>query len=311
MSDLVDSAGVEQSQNGTVDATVVVGSDISEVSGVFQQRIACAADETGVCFQDLNGPHDLVDDALTGAMSRTEELEIFEPIVRPNAVNVMDCLLGRERAAEVLLHDGAMLEFYRSLDSRLGPHSDSQIAVSRGSGLGAFLVMVGNHVLGLSGATALGATDDLASVDRPSGSSRKSHKFSADHTVSMPRFVGQSAAEASALSRTVKRVFAEFLSVAVELSRVPVKKLAALFTGKLSCYHSSWPSVNGLVGLVAFEGTVLLVGATRFLNKINAALLAGECHFRRCSHLILSVYEHWYQSTEDKPLSTGFREGFV
>ncbi len=86
--------------------------------------------ELGVEPEHVDGKGHLVDDALAGAVSAAEKLQIVDGVVLPVSVDVMHGFLGEQRAPNVPFHDVAVLHDGVFLASNQRGHRNPNIAVA-------------------------------------------------------------------------------------------------------------------------------------------------------------------------------------
>lgn len=195
-------------------------------------RVTGGEAELGVLAQYLDGELHLVDNSLSGAVAAVEQFEVFDPIVRTDAVNVMDGFFGEKVATDVLRHDVAVFENRsRAAVSRQHGNRDPHVAVAFGMFLvpAAFKFML--RFLLLCFYLALGAAVFLFAVDSPSAAFALScamfffAAILADKLVSFVRIFPTS--DIGALRRAVQRVSSELFFVSSEVGLQHGKRVAA------------------------------------------------------------------------------------
>lgn len=236
------------------------------------QFVAGVFGELGVGLQELDRPRDLVDDALTGTVSRTEEFEVLDSIVHPVAVNMVDSFGVCELPADVLLHDISMLVDVVSPDTVLAGKSEEHVAShdsTRHGTLGAWAgLFVGSNQLLALKLSAAGIAASLCAA--------KTVTFSCE--LGAADFASTSALASSsnmrALSRTVHRVFAKLPMVFRKLSGFTFKWFVASFAvedGRLD--NVCLATMNRFVAFVAGEAAEF---SLYFARKTQAALKAVD-----------------------------------
>lgn len=76
----------------------------------FSQFVAGGPAEVGVQNQYFDGELHLVDDTLARTVVRTEQFEIFDAVVKPISIDVMNGFVGEQIAPNALLHNISVLE---------------------------------------------------------------------------------------------------------------------------------------------------------------------------------------------------------
>src|SRR5579859_7485335 len=104
--------------------------------GLPHQLVSGFGNERRVVDEEGYRPLDLIDDALTGTVTRSEKLKVGKHIVRSVArVLVVDRLLGSQFAAKVLLHHVAMLKDLAAFDAVLVGKPKTDVALLRNASL--------------------------------------------------------------------------------------------------------------------------------------------------------------------------------
>lgn len=195
--------------------------------------------ELGVLLQHGDSKVDLIDHSLSRSMTAVEKLKVFESVVLPITVSVMNRLLGKKIAAKMFGHDVTMFQHGVLLagDEAGNAYPDVTMPLSMpcvitgielrqsfGFLMRGFAIVAAKFLLRVK---LPKAATSLESSSLDYGSTLKTSKVLHLFCVSAPRNTG-------ARLRAKFRVSPVFLSVATQNAFENGKRLTALLTNKLS-----------------------------------------------------------------------------
>jgi len=228
--------------------------------------------EVGVQRQDFLGKTYLVNDTLTGTVAAGEKLQVLQPIVSFQTIDVVNCFLGKKLSTQVLLHDVAVLQNFVRGGAVCGWDAQHRVAASNAPGDCRESVPLPVQFTDPFIFTLL-ATKFLLAIDRAAFVSAGAVElFVAVLARGFVAFVSVFAtAYSRARDRAVDRVFAKFLSIGVQVSRFVIEGFTAFSANKRDRrYHRS--------------GSPVVLFMSRHAG-LAAKLLRGEFlrHFKRLS----------------------------
>lgn len=184
----------------------------------FAQLISGSAGKVGIQGQYLDGKGNFVDDTLPRPVAAAEQFQIFDSIVEPLPVDMVHGFVGQKLSSNVGLHDVTMFENFMHWYAVLRWYAQycvlsfnapryfwkSMTLAMQFAGPFIFALLAAQGVLLIDGARPFSA----ASVEL----------FAAVFAISFVALVGSlAAANRRARYGTVRRVFAEFLSVSCQV----------------------------------------------------------------------------------------------
>lgn len=256
------------------------------------------AGEFGVGLHDFDREADLICNSRARAVPPGAQLKITDIIIRSVSVEMMHRFTGKQSALQFLLHHIPVLKDLFGSRVWVATNRKTHVAVTRRVCDRLSIGVIGEHLLALQGASALGTAH---------------HGSSTNITVTpmqrlaavLAGLVANSApAKATAGRRTVERIATEFGAIACQFARVARKGAAALFALEVNgldpfaraAHHFSC-SVAGRAAVFSSPASLLVRGREALL-----AMRAGETGWHR--YLKVSVRFDTYG--EGSRLSTAF-----
>lgn len=112
-----------------------VGAGVAEMMVALRldrnQTIPSALGELRVRLEHVDGEGDLIDHALSGTVTAGKQFEVTEGVIAPVAIDVVDSLVARQFAPQVLLHDEPVLEDGFLATSNTRRNGDTPVPVTR------------------------------------------------------------------------------------------------------------------------------------------------------------------------------------
>lgn len=225
----------------------------------FPQFIAERLAEVGVQRQYLDGELRFVDDSLAGAVPAAEQFQVFDSVVAPDTVNVVDSFVLPKIAPKMLGHDVAVFHNVplRTVSGEFGQRHPN-VAVPLGMFFVAATFETFKRNLLLGSYFAIVTTVFLLTVDSPACFAVAMFFFAALLAFEFVALIRILAATAVGTEhRAVKRVFVEFFAVGGEISLPHGKKLRAFLARKRDQYVTGRrTSFVETVGAPAFKAAI-------------------------------------------------------
>lgn len=202
------------------------------------QFIAERSAEVGIQRQYLDGELRLVDDSLAGTVPAAEQLQVFNSVVAPDTVDVVDSFVLPEIAPKMLGHGVSMFHNVplHTVSGEFGQRHPN-VAVTLGMFFVAATFESFKCNLLLSSYFAIVATVFLLTVDSPACFAVAMFFFAALLAFEFVALIRILAATAVGTEhRAVKRVFTEFLAVRGKVSLPHGERLGAFLTRKRDQY---------------------------------------------------------------------------
>ena len=241
--------------------------------------------EFGVKLDHLDSEGDFIDDTLPGAVTTGEQFQIFDPVVLPVAVDVMDGFLGEEIAANVLRHDETVLENIERRAPIFSRNDQADVAVANDAlsrhRVGVFRLITGSS----ESRSAFFAAKVPSRVQCPTGLALNRECFSAlDAREGVFGVRSRFSARMVAGQRAVNWVFSEFFPVFGKIGRFVRKGSAAMLAREGSRFDlGGGPTVNRFVGSLTSTTAKATTkfAFSRYVKNVSAVLAGqiGVCGF--------------------------------
>lgn len=248
---------------------------------MFALIATSVADKFGVQPEHFQCEGDLVHGALAGAMTRREKFEVFNPIVVPHSVDVMDGLFGEQWSPDVLLHDHAVLTPVTLLSFEESGHVHADVPTWVRSFQQISVVEIGEGFRSL-----VGRFTDLVAKFLFFGVSRTSFGFVALHRVNFTALDAckniacrgiSLAARTRAFSRAVYGITPPFLAKRCYDAGFHGEWITALLADEVKHWHlRRLPTVSAFVSSLASFVTKLTTSVFRLRQKNTVAVLARQ-----------------------------------
>jgi hypothetical protein len=244
----------------------------------------------GIQPKYLDGEGDFVGNALAGAVAVGEQFQVFNRVVVPVPVFVVNGLFRVQLAAKRLFHDVAMLK-HRPLFSfaRQFRNGNPNVSVSLDVSLVATVLKSLKCRFLAKFNLALDRAISLLRVNTPTGFARLRKSFTTvDASEGVSLFAVFAAANIGTVARAIHRVFGVFLAVFRKVRLHHAKWLAAFFASKTNNFPTGgdvWlpETLRASTGETAKAPVITWIAKerlsavlTRFLNRHGLAPVFGD-----------------------------------